>query len=86
MQPFIYVFTDSDSLLHSLFLAKSVLIILEKAVEAVASKPRALKMLDFSEFFCESSSHHYGEQKNSEKSSRFSAIGLRSRLQLLFLG
>ncbi len=60
--------------------------ILEKAVEAVASKSKVLKMFGFFEFFRESSSHHYGERKNSKKPSRFSAFGLRSRLQLLFLG
>lgn len=43
-------------------------------------------MMDFFEFFRESSSHYYGERKNSEKSGRSGTFSLRSRFQLFFLG
>jgi len=42
-------------------------IILEKAVVIVASSQDALKIQAFGGFFCESSSLHYGEQKNPRK-------------------
>ncbi|HHF7396990.1 TPA: cellulose synthase complex outer membrane protein BcsC [Legionella anisa] len=43
-------------------------------------------MMDFFDFFRESSSLHYGERKNSKKSIRLSTFSLSSRFQLLFLG
>ena len=51
----------------------SLYFILEKAVVIVASSQDALKIQAFGGFFCESSSHHYGEQKNPRKACRFNA-------------
>ena len=49
---------------------------LEKAVEAVASKSRALKMLDFTEFFCATVSEKFRKVQQIQ----FNWASLASRL------
>ena len=63
-----------------------VFVNLNPAVGVVARMPKVLEMRIIFNIFFESSTHLYGEEKILKIICRFSALGVRSRLQLPDLG